>query len=1047
MGRDKTSSGHNNTHKVGLIFFAAGLALYAATMMRGVFPGESAALVAQSLDLDPFASPMYPIWRLLMDLMLALNPLRSVSLSANLLSVITGAACLALTYEVASRIPLWHIDENAGFSKRRAARLGRITGATAAVFLAVSAPFWLASTVAHHLTFELLLVLVAALLFLRYWESRDERWLNGFALLYGVGVVESVLFIVCAPLFALLTALALVLRNRLRLAVVGRLLGLALLGLLFYLVAAWRFYNTDAYVWREYEHFFQIIWYMWRDQWYLLSRSIGRLGWMMVFFTSILPFLIVLALPRKMTATHHAGLGSLLLHLVLSGLAGLLLINAPVAPWVLMGRAHLVVFPYLLWAIYAGYLVAYWYAALSGMTLKSTSHPPALMVFARRLWLPLVAVAAGYSAYLNAQETTKHDARLLNWFADDTLVALQDRTHVVSNGTLDPMLEIKALDQGNRIRALNLRAFRNPPYLRYVATWFEDARMQSLAEISLIPLLNEWVREDPAIETKLVTLTWDDLWSANQMTPVSEILFYGGTPDAGKVDWDALHARNEALWSAWITRLGAPGQDEAHARWIRQHISRSSNNYGVLMEDRAEKQRAGEAYRAALALDPENISARLNLTMLALREQWPEAEQLEKELEPLAELTDAQLQMWSLAARFGYIAHPEAYARRGMAWALSGKPRVAITEIQKAMQTSGDTPGLNMLLASMYFADNQWDESEAMFTRVLAEDPDHHAALLGMARLAARRGQLDVAQGYLNRLKEISATPNAVRHEEAVLELLAGRVDSARNMLEAIVEDQPGATDAWSLLVLIGLSTQDNELLDRALNVLGENAAMKPQSLMVIAHAQIQRRQWAEARQTLERVLRLRPQHVEAMDQLLRLDVVEMRQDSARQRVQQILAINPRHPFANYILGSLHYAADNKVLAESAYRVAINEHPTPEALNDLAWVLQERGALEEAMLHIEASLELNSQNPNAWHTQGVLWMRQGEQDEALRAFQQALDLNPDDYRVQISMAQLYVEQGEKEKARALLKKLMEQVARMPEAHRQSAMELFNELNR
>jgi len=236
-------------------------------------------------------------------------------------------------------------------------------------------------------------------------------------------------------------------------------------------------------------------------------------------------------------------------------------------------------------------------------------------------------------------------------------------------------------------------------------------------------------------------------------------------------------------------------------------------------------------------------------------------------------------------------------------------------------------------------------------------------------------------------------------------------------------------------------------LLNRALQALGELGAMDVRSLMVVAHAQMIRRQFAEARNTLERVVRLQPTYIPVHEQLLRLDVAEMNQDAARRRVEFILSRDARNALANYILGSLHYAAGNVMLAESAYRSSVQAGPTPESLNDLAWLLQLRGEYDEAHSHIRQSLELNPDNANAWNTYGTVLMHRGDLDGAHTALLRALDMQPDDPRMQFSLAQVLEKLGRTEEALRLVDEVLERISWLPEDDRKKALELSSRLRR
>ncbi len=1032
---------------IGPALFLVSMAVYALTLTRGPFPGDSARLAAQQLGLDPFGSALYPLWSTAIRVFAWINPAGSHIISMNLFSALCSALAVWLMYEVVSRLPHLHVPLQKEAPPSRTP--GRIAGVAAALMLAFCIPFWMTATQTHHLPFEIALLLGATLLFLHYVNTHNVRMLYAFCALYGVGMVESVLFSVSAPIFAAYLVVLLALRDQLKFGFVVKLIPIYLAGLLVYFYAAWRFYRLPAFEWLEYSHFLQIIWFMWRDQYVLIMHGLGQLGWLIVFMTAILPCLIILAMPQLLTSRHAVKPGPIVLHVVLTVLAGLLLFNAQMSPWELTGRTQLIVFPYLLWAVYGGYTVGYWFVILSGR-FSTRSRLPVMRTL-RPVWLIVVGVAIVYAGHENKKEVSPRGVDIVQSFISEALDTLGERNWIISNGIFDHSLMLMAAERNQPLHVLNPRLARNPAYLRYLTTLFDDPRLQSLASIGLVPLLNEWVAEGEDILSQLAVLSWDEAWSSHGFYPVPERVLFGGVRDLGKTDVDRLYEQNLESWAKWRDRLQEGGETTQLVNelivWIGHHVSRLANNFGVMLEEVDEPQRAFEAYRVARELNADNISALLNMGLLAHRKGYEEEDRLKKEVEALANLPEHELRHWTLTARYGTVRHPESYAQRGMVWAMSGKADIAIADIQRAIQAGADGEGLSFLLASLYFDDQQFEESERLYSRILRETPDHPNALLGLAQIATRRGHFDLARGYLDRLKELRVMPTRVRLEEGIIEVLSGREGEGRRILESLVKDQPGVTTAWAVLVMIALSQEDEALLNRSLQTLGELGAMDIRSLMIIAHAQMSRNQFSEARNTLERAERVRPDYVPIHEQLLRLDVAEMNQDAARRRVETILSLDSRNALANYVLGSLHYAAGNLMLAESAFRSSIRTTPIPEALNDLAWLLHLRGEYDEAYTHVRHSLELNPVSPFAWSTYGNILMQRGEHDEAYGAFQQALERRPGDPRFQLGLALLHERTGRREESLALVDEVLERVTWLTDDERKQAMELSTRLRR
>jgi tetratricopeptide (TPR) repeat protein len=1027
---------------VGWILFAFFLVLYGAMISGVPVPGASSQLVAKQLGLDPFASPVTPIWGMLVQGVAAVLPAGGLMPVLHFVSALCAAASVGLLYGVMVRLPHFQIvtQENRPPPKWP----GQLAGLVAALAFGFCVPLWLSAVQAHPAPLQVVLFLAATYLLVRYIEGRDPRWLERMALVYGVGVVESNLLVIMAPFYGVVIVVVLALSDQLSWRRLGRLALLVVPGLLLYLVGAFRFMFLDAYELFGYQHVFEVVWVMWRDQYTAIRHGLGRTGWLLVLLTTAIPALFVVSTPRLLHSYRYRSIGPLLLHVMLTVFAGLLLFNAPLSPWALAGSAQTILFPYLLWALTIGYVAAFWHVVFSGRYM--TREWSRFWRRVRPVWWGVLALSLLAAAVLNAGQTRPRGGRVVQAYMGAVLDQLGEREWLVSNGVMDEALLLAARQRQQSLRLINVRLARNPVYLRFLAGQFEDERLQSLASLGVVPLLNEWIAGDEAVGEKLAALSWDQLWAGNNFYPVPEGVLFGGARQRDAIQVAPLQAMYDGLWAATNTWLAVPAAEpetalDEMARMARHQVSRISNNYGVLLEELGQPAAALEAYLAARAMHPDNVSALLNAASVAEQVEAAELEGLRTAVEALQDLPAAELRHWSLVARYGIVRHPEAYARRGLAWAMSGKADVAIADLQRAIEAGAEEESLGQMLASLYFASEQFAESERLFLRMLREQPDQPNALMGLAQIATRRGEYDLARGYLERLRALGVEPQRVALEDAILDVLSGEEQRALATLRALVKEQPGLTMAWATLVVLGLSQQDEALVDEALAALGEVGRMDVRSLMIVATAQLSRNQLEEARVTLDRVIRLRPTYLPAYEQLLRLDVAQADKEAARRRVETILSIDARNALGNYILGSLHYDEGKLSLAESAYRASIRYGETAEACNDLAWVLQAQGALGEALRFSRRALELNANNAIFWSTLGTILRRGGEWERARVAFERGLELRPEYPVLQLNLAEAEAELGEVAQARERLAPVLDQLSVLDEDHQRRALQL------
>ncbi|MBU0678579.1 MAG: tetratricopeptide repeat protein, partial [Verrucomicrobia bacterium] len=581
----------------------------------------------------------------------------------------------------------------------------------------------------------------------------------------------------------------------------------------------------------------------------------------------------------------------------------------------------------------------------------------------------------------------------------------------------------------------------------YVSTLFEDTRLKSLARIGLSPLLDKWIKEKPEAAEQLAILSQPAIWTAHDYYPLPKGDLFVGVKDADQLDPAELMKQYHQHWKTYHLPMKSrcPVLPEnvgvAANKVLYRHLGKVANNIGVLMEDLERPDLAYEAYEQARRFDDENISAFLNVLSLATRENRPEAQKLQAEFEDFVKTVHTKYQVWALSYHFGYVRQPEAYSKMGWAWAMSGRPRLAIKEIKKALELGGDSESLQLALASLYFSEKRKEESEKVYLELLKENPDNGPAILGLARIAMLNGDFDGAREYHGRLRELGVSSALIALEESVLEAITGNLPAAQKILRALVKENPSHMKAWAALALIALEQGDHETVTEATEELAKARISNPSIMYAVAQMQFARGHYQNARMNLDRVIHYRPGDTSALELLLRIDSREGKMELAEQHVDQLLIIDSENAFGNYILGTLQMSRGEYHLAEDSLRVSISSAPTYAALNDLAWVLYKDHRYDEALTNVQHSLQLFAGNPSAWDTQGVVLMALNRLPEAEEAIEKSLALQPGEPNAILHMAQLLEKKGMFEKALELADPLLDRPGQFPPEEYEQAKQL------
>jgi len=459
---------------------------------------------------------------------------------------------------------------------------------------------------------------------------------------------------------------------------------------------------------------------------------------------------------------------------------------------------------------------------------------------------------------------------------------------------------------------------------------------------------------------------------------------------------------------------------------LLRHVSKTANDTGYYLEEQGQPDEAWEAYQAARRIEPNNLSALLNLITLAAARQRPEEAALRGELQRLTERSRERFNLWALAYHYGYVRRAEAFAGRGMAWAMSGKPNLAVAEIQRAMGLGLRGEKIQLALADAYLQQDKVTEGEAELRRVLADNPKQPEAISALLQLALRRRDFDAARAWLARYREAGGDAQEASFREAIIELQIGNRETARDLLDRLLRRRADYAEALTLRLLLAHEDQDAARFDAlAEPLLKKSAALSSAVQRTLARLFLFRREPARARELLNLALRRQPADLQALDLMLRLCILEAKRDEAEDVVQRILTIAPRHAFANMALGSIQLSREMYELAEASYRASLQTERDPLTLNELAYTLHLRGKNEEALPLIREALEKNDRNGAAWDTLGAILLRLNRLEEAEPALQKALALLPEAPDIIFHMALLYEARGLRRESRDLAEKLME----------------------
>ena len=195
----------------------------------------------------------------------------------------------------------------------------------------------------------------------------------------------------------------------------------------------------------------------------------------------------------------------------------------------------------------------------------------------------------------------------------------------------------------------------------------------------------------------------------------------------------------------------------------------------------------------------------------------------------------------------------------------------------------------------------------------------------------------------------------------------------------------------------------------------------------------------------LNRALLLSPAYVPALERAIPLKLARGDLATALRYARLLLQSDPESIVGNFALALNQQVREDYNLAEATYRRVLALSRMPEALNNLAWLLLEKGEIDEALNLAEECTMALPEYASGWDTLGVIYLRLGRHDDAIQAINRALEVVPDYPEAQVHFVELYVARGMKEEARELADLLMETSSALTSEQRDQVAEIVKRL--
>src|SRR5467141_3064357 len=284
---------------------------------------------------------------------------------------------------------------------------------------------------------------------------------------------------------------------------------------------------------------------------------------------------------------------------------------------------------------------------------------------------------------------------------------------------------------------------------------------------------------------------------------------------------------------------------------LKKAIDKDPKNYqawfdfGFVLNRLGRVEDSIHAYRQSVAAKPEVFETNLNLGLMLVRFNSPEAERYLRAattLKPTDHVEEGQARAWLALAHL----------------LENKKPEDALAAYRKASELTPKDPEPHLSAGLLHVRQKEFSDAETEYKQVLALDSHSTEALIGLTNIYMKSGRLSEAEPLLRRLA-------IERPDDAGIHLQLGRVLAAQNKKDdAIAEIQtalklaPADSEAQRELADLYTSAGKNDLAENTYRALVTTQPKDPELHRGLGQALLRQKKFAEAQQEFLTALRLK---------------------------------------------------------------------------------------------------------------------------------------------------------------------------------------------
>ena len=375
-----------------------------------------------------------------------------------------------------------------------------------------------------------------------------------------------------------------------------------------------------------------------------------------------------------------------------------------------------------------------------------------------------------------------------------------------------------------------------------------------------------------------------------------------------------------------------------------------------------------------------------------------------------------------------------------------GSIQDARTELRSMLRKYRTNDAARSSLIEVDIDQQEWDEAERLTADLLNQQPNNPEARLFKSRLLFVRGKQADAISALEQLihdapdiamahfylglayadqgqnqRAIASFNDALKHNPELMAayvslgeayLRQGNAKLAIESVERAFGHNPQYIAPLLLQANAYLQLGEDGAAEAKLRAIPASQLRNPVVLERLGLIALRRRRFSDAEIQLEDCLRINPDYVLAMADLLQLYAAQYRHNQIIARVTQQIARSSKPSALYEMLGDIYLQQGKDASAEQAFIDALKHNPTSDgACLKLAQVYANSDRLPQAIESVKKVLQRHTNYVAGYVLVGTYYEKSGASNEAKMSYEKAISLAPDYAPALNNLAWLYCENG------------------------------------